>query len=88
MQTTGIIRVKLQESHASSIFYYFFFGVGGRRGEVEGKETDSDLLSDFLASDRVHSDYTSIIEINPGSLPLGYLIVSHIFVTARFFVEL
>lgn len=87
MQTTGIIRVKLQESHASTIIFFFFVG-GGKQVEVEGKETDSDLPSDFLASDRVHSDYTSIIEINPGSLPLGYLIVSHIFVTARVFVEL
>lgn len=55
---------------------------------VVGVCAGEDLPSDFVAYSRAPSDYTSIIEIHLGSLLSGYLLVSHIFVTPMFFMEL
>lgn len=75
MQITDSNRVRLQEDHASKHL------VGGA---CAGK----DLPSDFVAYRRVPSNYTSIFEISLDTLLLGYLIVSHGFVTPVFFMEL
>lgn len=75
IQITGSIRVGLQEDHVCK-------HLGG--GECAGK----DLLSDFVAYSRVPSSYTSVFVFSLHTLLLGYLIVSHIFVTPVLFMEL